>query len=89
MLEKTFHAPVIEAYAMTETCHQITCNFLPPGIRKAGSVGKGRGVELMIMGEDGNLAKAMVPGQVLVRGENVFNGKIYKICIYDINLRIF
>jgi acyl-CoA synthetase (AMP-forming)/AMP-acid ligase II len=35
-LEETFGVPVVEAYAMTEASHQMTCNQLPPGLRKAG-----------------------------------------------------
>ncbi|KAJ3329064.1 hypothetical protein HDU76_008728 [Blyttiomyces sp. JEL0837] len=72
-LERIFKAPVIEAYAITETAHQVTSNFLPPGIRKAGSVGKGRGVEVMIVGRDGKPASTMVSGEVCVRGANLFN----------------
>ncbi|KAJ3105510.1 hypothetical protein HDU97_007989 [Phlyctochytrium planicorne] len=73
-LERTFGAPVIEAYAMTETGHQIASNFLPPGIRKTSSVGKGRGVEVLILDDEGKPAKTNSPGDVFVRGENVFKG---------------
>jgi acyl-CoA synthetase (AMP-forming)/AMP-acid ligase II len=59
---------------MTETAHLITSNFLPPGIRKTASVGKGRGVEVRIFKEDGTRALTMSPGEVCVRGENVFKG---------------
>ena len=38
-LEETFDVPVLEAYAMTEASHQMTCNPLPPLERKAGTVG--------------------------------------------------
>ena len=40
-LESTFHAPVIEAYGMTEASHQMASNPLPPAARKAGTVGQG------------------------------------------------
>ena len=38
-LERTFDAPVIESYGMTEAAHQMASNPLPPAARKAGSVG--------------------------------------------------
>lgn len=53
-LEQAFHAPVIEAYAMTEACHQMTSNPLPEdGPHKAGSVGKAFNVELLILDAEG------------------------------------
>ncbi|KAI8850649.1 hypothetical protein BC829DRAFT_361358 [Chytridium lagenaria] len=73
-LERTFGAPVIEAYAMTETAHQIASNFLPPGIRKTSSVGKGRGVEILILDEFDQPCTTMKPGEVCVRGPNLFHG---------------
>ncbi|MCZ6765269.1 MAG: AMP-binding protein, partial [Alphaproteobacteria bacterium] len=39
LLEETFGCPVIESYGMTEAAHQMTSNPLPPGTRKAGTVG--------------------------------------------------
>ena len=38
-LETVFKAPVVEAYGMTESTHQIASNPLPPRARKLGSVG--------------------------------------------------
>ncbi|KAJ3215614.1 hypothetical protein HDU67_000212 [Dinochytrium kinnereticum] len=73
-LERTFGAPVIEAYAMTETSHQIASNFLPPGIRKTSSVGKGRGVEVLVLGDDDLPALTMKPGEVCVLGPSIFSG---------------
>ncbi|CCC12365.1 hypothetical protein SMACR_05543 [Sordaria macrospora] len=59
-LEKTFGAPVLEAYAMTEAAHQMTSNPLPSvGKRKPGTVGLGQGVEV---------------GEICIRGENVTKG---------------
>ena len=54
-LEETFGIPVVEAYAMTEASHQMTCNQLPPGLRKAGTVGCAAGPEVAVMDGDGNL----------------------------------
>ncbi len=50
-LEDTFGVPVVEAYAMTEASHQMTCNQLPPGKRKPGTVGCAAGPEVAIMSE--------------------------------------
>lgn len=73
-LEQTFNAPVIEAYAMTEAAHQMTANFLPPGIRKPGSVGRGRGVDVAILDDNGKPVAANQIGEICVRGANVIKG---------------
>ncbi|EEH37384.1 4-coumarate-CoA ligase [Paracoccidioides lutzii Pb01] len=73
-LEKTFHAPVLEAYAMTEAAHQMTSNPLPPGKRQPGTVGIGQGVEVKILDEDGNEVPQGFEGEICVRGENVTKG---------------
>ena len=48
-LEETFGVTVVEAYAMTEAAHQMTCNQLPPGVRKPGTVGPAAGPEVSVM----------------------------------------
>ncbi|KAL1960269.1 hypothetical protein VTO42DRAFT_8812 [Malbranchea cinnamomea] len=73
-LEKTFGAPVLEAYAMTEAAHQMTSSPLPPGKRLPGSVGIGQGVEVRILDQDGNELPDGTEGEVCVRGENVTKG---------------
>jgi acyl-CoA synthetase (AMP-forming)/AMP-acid ligase II len=73
-LEDRFAAPVIEAYAMTETSHQVTSNPLPPGVRKPGTVGPGTNVEVAIMDDGGKLLEAGNPGEVVVRGATVMHG---------------
>ena len=72
-LEATFHAPVIEAYGMTEASHQMASNPLD-GTRKPGSVGLAAGPEIAIMGEDGELLPAHEIGEIVIRGENVTAG---------------
>ena len=38
-MEDLWRVPVIQAYGITETAGQVTCNPLPPGVQKPGSVG--------------------------------------------------
>ena len=73
-LEATFKAPVIEAYGMTEAAHQMTCNPLPPGQRKPGSVGLAAGPEIAIMSADGELLASGSTGEIVIRGSNVTLG---------------
>jgi acyl-CoA synthetase (AMP-forming)/AMP-acid ligase II len=73
-LEKTFGCPVIEAYGMTEASHQMATNPLPPGDRKTGSVGRGAGVDVAIMDDEGSLLDATQIGEVVIKGGNVTLG---------------
>jgi acyl-CoA synthetase (AMP-forming)/AMP-acid ligase II len=73
-LEATFRCPVIESYGMTEASHQMTSNLLPPGARKAGSVGVAAGPEVAIMASDGRMLPAGETGEVVIRGANVTSG---------------
>ena len=72
-LEATFHAPLIEAYGMTEAAHQMASNPLR-GVRKPGSVGLAAGPEIAIMDEAGALLGAGETGEIVIRGENVTPG---------------
>ncbi|KXX81929.1 putative peroxisomal-coenzyme A synthetase [Madurella mycetomatis] len=73
-LEKTYNAPVLEAYAMTEAAHQMTSNPLPPGKRKPGTVGLGQGVEVVILDDAGSPVPQGKEGEICIRGENVTQG---------------
>ncbi len=73
-LEETFHAPVIEAYGMTEASHQMTSNPLPPQKQKVGSVGIAFGLEVAIMDAAGNLLPAGAVGEIVIKGRNVTPG---------------
>ncbi|MDE2686606.1 MAG: acyl--CoA ligase [Chloroflexota bacterium] len=73
-LEARFGAPVLEAYGMTEASHQMSSNLLPPGDRMPGTVGKGTGVDIAIMDDDGNLLSAGGRAEVVIRGANVTHG---------------
>jgi acyl-CoA synthetase (AMP-forming)/AMP-acid ligase II len=70
-IERTFGAPVLEAYGMTEATHQMCSNPQPPSARKAGSVGPGTGVQVNIMDEAGNLLPQGQRGEVVIKGPNV------------------
>ncbi|MBX3619692.1 MAG: AMP-binding protein [Rhizobacter sp.] len=73
-LEEVFHAPLIEAYGMTEATHQMASNPLPPGQRKPGTVGLPAGPEVEIMGDDGTLLPAGGVGEIVIKGPNVTAG---------------
>jgi acyl-CoA synthetase (AMP-forming)/AMP-acid ligase II/acyl carrier protein len=73
-LEEVFKVPVIEAYGMTEACHQITSNPLPPSERKVGSVGVATHTEVAIMDEAGNVLTGGKRGEIVLRGANVTPG---------------
>ncbi|CAM6097231.1 unnamed protein product [Calypogeia fissa] len=74
-LEEAFHAPVLEAYAMTEASHQMTSNPLPAhGPHKPGTVGKATGIELAILSPEGTILPAGQNGEVCIRGPNVTKG---------------
>lgn len=74
-LEKSFNAPVLEAYAMTEASHQMTSNPLPHhGEHKPGSVGKATGIELAILDDNGKVLQPDEIGEVCIRGPNVTSG---------------
>jgi acyl-CoA synthetase (AMP-forming)/AMP-acid ligase II len=72
-LSRTFGAPVIEAYGMTEAAHQMASNPLR-GARKPGAVGLPAGPEVAIMEEDGALLPQGAIGEVVIRGPNVTAG---------------
>ncbi len=73
-LERTFDAPVVEAYGMTEASHQMTSNPLPPRARKPGTVGMPAGPEVAVMDGAGRPLPAGEVGEVVIRGPNVTRG---------------
>ncbi|MXX55172.1 MAG: AMP-binding protein [Gemmatimonadetes bacterium] len=73
-LEDAFGAPVVEAYAMTEAAHQMTCNPLPPAARKPGTVGIAAGPDVSVMDAAGNHLAAGEEGEIVIRGPNVTPG---------------
>jgi acyl-CoA synthetase (AMP-forming)/AMP-acid ligase II len=73
-LEERFGAPVLEAYGMTEAAHQMASNPQPPGARKPGTVGRGTGVAITILNEEGQEQPPGTAGEVAIRGANVTAG---------------
>lgn len=72
--EERFHVPVIESYGLSETGSQVATNPLPPGERKAGSVGLPIGNEIRIINEYDQIVPTGVIGEVIIKGENVTRG---------------
>lgn len=74
-LEPMFAAPLIETYGMTEAAPILTCNPMPPGLRKPGSVGRPAGPEVAILDDAGRIVRPServeVRGEVVARGRNV------------------
>lgn len=74
-LESCFHAPVLEAYAMTEAAHQMTSNPLPKfGVRKPGSVGLPQCVDVAVLDASNSELGRNQGGEVCIRGRNVTAG---------------
>jgi acyl-CoA synthetase (AMP-forming)/AMP-acid ligase II len=73
-LARTFGAPVIEAYGMTEAAHQMASNPLPPRAQKPGAVGVAAGPALAIAHEVENRLLDGATGEVVISGPNVTPG---------------
>jgi oxalate---CoA ligase len=73
-MEELFDVPVVEAYGMTEAAHQMTCNPLPRGTQKPGSVGQSAGPEVALMDKEGLLLPQEETGEIVIKGRNVTKG---------------
>jgi acyl-CoA synthetase (AMP-forming)/AMP-acid ligase II len=69
-----FDVPVVEAYGMTEASHQMTCNPLPPGVQKPGSVGIPTGIEVAILDTSNHVLPPGQKGEVGIRGATIVDG---------------
>lgn len=65
--------PVLDNYAMTESCGQITSNLLPPARRKPGSVGTATGVQVLILDPQGRPLPPDTEGEICIRGPSVMD----------------
>ncbi|MBV8774495.1 MAG: AMP-binding protein, partial [Deltaproteobacteria bacterium] len=75
-LEELFGVPVLEAYGMTEASHQMTCNPLPPALRKPGSVGVRGGAEFTIFDSAHQPLPPGEEGDIVVRGPGVIRSYV-------------
>ena len=73
-LEQVFHAPVINAYGMSEAAPAISCTRLPPHLCKPGSVGTPLGTQVAIIDERWHFSPAGSRGEIVIRGANVIAG---------------
>jgi acyl-CoA synthetase (AMP-forming)/AMP-acid ligase II len=73
-LTDLFGVPIVEAYGMTEASHQMTCNPLPPGVVKPGSVGVAAGIEVTVLDEANHELPPGRRGEVAIRGATVVDG---------------
>ncbi|MDH6438609.1 acyl-CoA synthetase (AMP-forming)/AMP-acid ligase II [Streptomyces sp. SAI-144] len=74
-LERTFGAPLLSAYGMTESSHQATSEPLPQrGALRQGSVGRPTGVEVRVVDRGGRPCPVGVEGEVWVQGPTVARG---------------
>jgi acyl-CoA synthetase (AMP-forming)/AMP-acid ligase II/thioesterase domain-containing protein/acyl carrier protein len=72
-LESLLGVPVLESYATTET-GRLAYNPLPPDRRKHGTVGVTCPEEVAIMAPDGTLLGPGERGEIVGRGDQVFEG---------------
>ena len=69
-LESLLGVPVVQAYGMSEA-GLVAINPLPPGIRRAGSVGRPAGPEVQIHDDTGVPLPSLQTGEVVLRGAGV------------------
>lgn len=73
-IEDLYGIPIIQTLGLTECSGQVFSNPMPPGVRKAGSVGRPIGNEVEIVDADGLRAPVGAIGEIRVRGPNVMLG---------------
>jgi acyl-CoA synthetase (AMP-forming)/AMP-acid ligase II len=72
-MERTFGAPVLCAYGMTETTHQAASQKLREPV-KPGSVGRATGVDLRVADQHGRTCPVGAVGEIWVHGPTVARG---------------
>jgi long-chain acyl-CoA synthetase len=71
--EETFNCPVVEGYGLSESTCRSTFNP-PDERRRAGSCGLPIGNEMKVFDEEDREVADGVPGEIVMRGENIFKG---------------
>ena len=61
---------------MTEAAHQMSCNQLPPGVRKPGTVGLPTGLEITILDTEGKSLPVGTRGEIAIKGPSVTAGYV-------------
>jgi acyl-CoA synthetase (AMP-forming)/AMP-acid ligase II len=72
-LQTTFAAPVLSAYGMTEATHQMASTSEDETVT-VGLVGRSTGVQVQIVGDDGQACPPDDVGEIWVRGRTVVRG---------------
>src|SRR5579885_18410 len=71
--EQTFNCPVVEGYGLSESTCRSTFNP-PDERRRAGSCGLSIGNEMRVVDDEDNEVPDGTPGEIVMRGENIFKG---------------
>jgi acyl-CoA synthetase (AMP-forming)/AMP-acid ligase II len=71
--EQTFNCPVVEGYGLSESTCRSTFNP-PHERRRAGSCGLSIGNEMRVVDDEDKEVPDGVPGEIVMRGENIFKG---------------
>lgn len=72
--EKKFGIGIIETMGLTETASPAFSNPLDPKKRKVGSIGRPAGAEAKIVDAEGCELPPNMPGEIMIRGDNVMKG---------------
>jgi acyl-CoA synthetase (AMP-forming)/AMP-acid ligase II len=73
-LQAEFAAPVLSAYGMTESTHQVTSTSENQAEMTSGLVGHSTGAQIQIVGDDGRPRPPDAVGEIRVRGRTVVRG---------------
>jgi acyl-CoA synthetase (AMP-forming)/AMP-acid ligase II len=73
-LRAEFAAPVLSAYGMTESTHQVTSTSENQTEMTSGLVGRSTGAQIRIVGDDGRPCPPDAVGEIRVRGRTVVRG---------------
>lgn len=73
-LRTEFAAPVLSAYGMTESTHQVTSTSETQDQLRSGLVGHSSGAQIQIVGNDGRPLPPDAVGEIWVRGRTVVRG---------------